>query len=207
MYATDCYQNRVLLDSALQLTWNIWCWMHHTITITSAPSCDAATRRALLREHAQFDSRLSPVHLTQPRDPQKKQHTHTPKKKTLFIYMEGSQLAPSPHHETLARAAGASRACRSWHQFPPLKLCKGPAVTQGGSILGWSAWVPRERLEIILTGWTQFLPIPAFQRSSYFWVMLFTAAGTAERNTTQLEENGGNDTSDTVWGPAARERC
>lgn len=166
-----------------------------------------ATRRALLREDAQFDSRLSPVHLTQPRDPQKKQHTHTPKKKTLFIYMEGSQLAPSPHHETLARAAGASRARRSWHQFPPLKLCKGPAVTQGGSILGWSAWVPRERLEIILTGWTQFLPIPAFQRSSYFWVMLFTAAGTAERNTTQLEENGGNDTSDTVWGPAARERC
>ncbi len=74
--------------------------------------------------------------------------------------------------------------------FPPLKLCKGPAVTQGRSILGWSAWVPREWLEIILTGWTQFLPISAFQWRSYFWVMLYKAPGTAERNTTQLEETG-----------------
>lgn len=152
----------------------------------------------MFRETAFLADINTAVQLPRPHDPQKEQ--------PLFIRMEGSQLAPVPHHETLARATGASRTCWPWHQFPPLKLCKGPAVTQGRSILGWSAWVPREWLEIILTGWTRFLPIPAFQWRSYFWVMLYKAPGTAERNTTQLEETG-NETSDTVWGPAARDRC
>lgn len=40
------------------------------------------------------------------------------------------------------------------------------------------------------TGWTWFLPIPAFQWRSYFGVMLYKVSGTAERNTTQLEEMG-----------------
>lgn len=102
--------------------------------------------------------------------------------------MEWNQLAPLPQHEILAQAAWASCAGWSWNQFPPLNLCQGPAVTQGRCILGWSAWVPREG--IILTGWTRFLPIPAFQWRSYFWVMLYEAPGTAERNTTWLEERG-----------------
>lgn len=50
-----------------------------------------ATRRALLREDAQFDSRLSPVHLTQPRDPQKKT-THTHQKKNTF-HLHGGESA------------------------------------------------------------------------------------------------------------------
>lgn len=182
-------------------------------SIASLPSCDTGLTQmpqyGELYPTQQLDVETaflaeinSPVQLTWPHHPQKTLTKNQP----LFIYMEESQLALFPHHETLAQAAGASRACWSWHQFPPLKLCKGPAVTQGRSILGWSAWVPREWLEIILTGWTQFLPIPAFQRRSYFWVMLYKHQ-TQQKEIPHSWKRWGNDTSDTVWGPAARERC
>lgn len=188
------------LTLRFQLKWNICWYTHHHISTILWHSTDttAPTRRALSREHAQFDgegnSRLSdPVQLTRPCDPQKTTtHTQTKKKTKHFSFTwrgvswhRFHTMRPWHGLQELHALAGAGIS------FPPLKLCKGPAVTQGRSILGWSAWVPRERLEIILTGWTQFLPIPAFQWSSYFWVMLYTAAGAAERNTTQLEENGG----------------
>lgn len=125
---------------------------------------------------AEINSR---VQLTRPYDLQKGKKR---KKQPLFIYMEGSQLAQLLNHETLARAAGASHAHWSWHHFPLPNLCKGPAHdARHEYISGWSAWVPEEWLEIILTGWTRFLPIPAFQWRSYFWVMLYKAPGTAEK--------------------------
>lgn len=130
------------------------------------------------------------------------------KKQALFIYMEGSQLALLPNHETLARAAGASHARWSWHHFPLPNLCRGPAHdARQEYISGWSAWVPEEWLEIILTGWTRFLPIPAFQRRSYFWAMLYKAPGRSGKEIPHSWKKQAHDTSDTVWGPAARDRC
>lgn len=108
----------------------------------------------------------------------------------------------------------------SWHRFPAMRTWHGlqelhaPSEAmqnvhpwrEGGVFLGWSARVPRGRLEVIWTGWARFLPIPAFRWWSYFGTTLYKGPGTAERNGTQLEETG-NETSDMVWRLAARARC
>lgn len=156
-------QNAPTWQALPNTTWTVGCWNSFLSRDQQPSSADSTSSRA-----------------------QKKNKKKTP----LFIYMEVSQLAPFAHHETLARAAGASRARWSWHQFPPLKLCKGPAVTQGRSILGWSAWVPRE--------WTGdnfnwMNTIPSYSSISVEKLFLgdaLQAPGTAERNTTQLDETG-----------------
>lgn len=61
---------------------------------------------------------------------------------------------------------------RSWHA--PARAGTASHLTvqpwrRAGVFLGWSARVPRERMEIILTGWVQFLPVLAFPAGRLFW--------------------------------------
>lgn len=89
------------LTLRFQLKWNICWYTHHHISTILWHSTDttAPTRRALSREHAQFDgegnSRLSdPVQLTRPRDPQKTTtHTQTKKQKQNTFHLHGGESA------------------------------------------------------------------------------------------------------------------
>lgn len=104
-----------------------------------------------------------------------------PKQKVPFHLHGGESAGNVSHHETLAQANGHSCSCCSWHQFlsKPMQKVQWRKVEYFGM-----KCVGSQRG----TGWTRFLPIPAFQWRSYFWAMLYKASGTVERNTTQLEE-------------------
>lgn len=113
---------------------------------------------------------------------------------TLFINAEGMGGGVSWRRFHATRSwhmpAGAGTACN--HAVQPWR--------KAGVFLGWSARVPRERLEIILTGWVQFLLILAFP------VERVILGGDEPLYKTAQE--GVDDTSDTVWNPAAgEERC
>lgn len=104
-----------------------------------------------------------------------------PKQKVPFHLHGGESAGNVSHHETLAQANGHSCSRCSWHQFlsKPMQKVQWRKVEYFGM-----KCVGSQRG----TGWTRFLPIPAFQWRSYFWAMLYKASGTVERNTTQLEE-------------------
>lgn len=121
------------------------------------------------------------------------------KKKSLFIYMEGSQLAVfhtmRPWHRLMDIHALAAAGISSF-----LNLCKRSSDARW-SILGWNAWVPREGLD----EHDSFL----FQHSSgeVIFGQCFTRHQAQWREIPHSWKKWVHDTSDTVWGPAARDRC
>lgn len=120
-------------------------------------------------------------------------------KKSLFIYMEGSQLAMfhtmRPWHRLMDSHALAAAGISSF-----LNLCKRSSDARW-SILGWNAWVPREGLD----EHDSFL----FQHSSgeVIFGQCFTRHQAQWREIPHSWKKWVHDTSDTVWGPATRDRC
>lgn len=97
-----------------------WCSRAHvTQCWHKCPNMESFTQQNMyswmLRETAFLAEIISPVQLTQPHAPF---HLHGG---------ESADIVSTPWD--LGTGCGSSRACWSWHQFPPLKLCKGPAVT------------------------------------------------------------------------------
>lgn len=152
------------------------------------------------RETAFLSEISSPVQLTQTCDPAK----------TVPFHLHGGKSAGKCFHtmRTWHNLTEIRALFRSWHPTPPCKRKRKKKQTH----VNVQRWRKAEYFGMKCvgsqraSGWTRFLPIPAFQWRSYFG-QCFTRHQAQRREIPRSWKEPVHDTSDTVWGPAARDRC